>query len=234
MIAILLALALAAAPRADYPPPRPDREVTFARGSQGGWSMEGRTTVDEGYPGRPGSPGTEPTIRDMFCMVRRNGISVSILRGGGLGLGIEARVAENGRERRLRAFDLRAFVLDGATWEVHTRSPNDFTVRFTDVAYPRPELGPSHGQDQHLGVRRPPGNVWLHIGTLADDLLRARTLRLGFREDVADPEAWDNPVIWIDVPLDGLADALSWCRRAMASPNALRLHPDDIDRNMTR
>lgn len=227
MIPILLALAPAPAPQTANPPP-PEREVVFARGSQGDWAMEGLTIVVEGYPARPPDfPATEPTIRDMLCYARRNGLTVSIGREGGLGLGIAASVTENGRARRLRPFDLRSFLLDGATWEVRTLSERDFTERFIDVAYPGPDEGGSGIQDRHLGVRRPPGNVWLPIHVLADDLLRARMLRLGLREDVRDPEAGDeDPMVWIDVPLDGLAGALSWCQRAMASPNALRLRPD--------
>jgi hypothetical protein len=228
MIPLLFSLALAAAPQADYQPPPPARQVVFARGSRGAWSMEGRTVIDEGSPGRlPDFPATEPTIDAMYCFARRDGIEVSILREGGLGLGIEASVTENGRTRRLRAFDLRGFLLDGASWEVRTVSETDFTERFTDVAYAEPERWGSGGNDRQLVVRRPPGNVWLPISTLADDLLRGRMLRLGFREDVRDPPAGEeDPMVWIDVPLDGLAGALSWCQRAMASPNALRLHPD--------
>jgi hypothetical protein len=227
MIPLLLSLALAAAPQADYRPPPRDREVVFARGSQGGWSMEGLTVVSEGHPARTDFPATEPTIYGMYCFARRDGIEVSILREGGLGLGIEASVTENGRARRLRAFDLRAFLLDGASWEVRTLSETDFTERFTDVAYAEPERWGSGGNDRQLVVRRPPGNFWLPLSTLADDLLRGRMLRLGFREDVRTPDAGEEePMVWIEVPLDGLAGALSWCQRAMASPNALRLHPD--------
>jgi hypothetical protein len=228
MIPAVLAFALATAPQAGEPPLRHDPEIVFARGSQGGWSMEGRTAVREGYTGRPGIPATESTIRGMYCFARRRGIQVSIRREGGLGIDIQGSVTEEGRERRLRAFDLRAFVLDGTAFQVQTRSRNDFTERFTDAAYAEPELGPSNVKDRQLGVRRAPGVVWLPISTLADDLLHARMLRLGFREEVEDPDAWDTPMIWIDVPLDGLGDALSWCRMAMASPNALRFHPAEI------
>lgn len=230
MIPLLLSLALAGAAQADNPPPQPEREVVFARGSQGGWSTEGITIVVEGHPAWDTLPATEPTIRDMVCYARRNGLIVSIGRENGVGLGIEASVTENGRPRRLREFDLRTFMLDGATWEVRTLSENDFTERFIDVAYAEPEHGGSGIQDRHLGVRRPPGNVWLPIYVLADDLLRGRMLRLGFREEVRDPEAEreEDPMIWIDVPLGGLSEALSWCQAAMASPNALRLHPPGI------
>lgn len=232
MIPLLLGLALAAAPQADAPPP-PEPEVVFARGSQGGWSMEGRTVVVEGSPERPGFPATGPTIRDMFCLARRNGIAVSIPREGGLDLEIEAGVTENGRGRRLSAVDLRAFLLDGAAWEVQARSDSAFSGRFADVAYPGHEPRESDMMDRHLAVRRPPGNVWLPLGTLADDLLRARMLRLGFVETARDPAGEEHPMIWIDVPLGGLAGALGWCQRAMASPNALRLHPERADRAVT-
>ncbi|HVQ10075.1 MAG TPA: hypothetical protein VMS43_16750 [Allosphingosinicella sp.] len=232
MIAALLALTLAAAPQADAPPPPPppEPEVIFARGSRGSWSMEGRTVIVLGSPETPDFSATEPTIRDMFCLARRNGIKVSVLREGGLDLEIEAGIIENGRERRLSAVDLRALLLDGAAWEVKTRSESEFSGRLADVVYPDREPESAATTDRHLAVRRPPGNVWLPLGTLADDLLRARMLRLGFREEVRDPDAGEeDPMVWIDVPLDGLAGALSWCQRAMASPNALRLHPPGIE-----
>lgn len=230
MIAALLALALAAAPQADDQDP-PQREVTFARGSHLGWSMEGRTVVGEGDPGRPGFPRIEPTISEMYCLAKRNGIRADISREGGLTLVVEARVGDSGRERTLREDRLRAVLLDGTMWEVRLLSEGDFATQFTDVAYSGPDLGPGNVY-RNLAVRRPPGPVWLPLHTLADDLLRSRLLRLGF-SPAENPEMGrqEEPTIWVDVPLEGLTEALVWCQRAMASPAALRLHPEGVEQS---
>lgn len=227
MSALLLALTFAAA-QAGEPSWPLDREVVFARGSEGGWTLEALTAVNEGSPARNGFDATEPTISWMSCYARRNGLLLSLSREGSLGFGIEANIAGNGQERQLHGYDLRSLVLDGATWEVRAGAEHDFTERFTDISYPDAEFGVSSASDWQLYVRRPGLPVWLSIHDLADDLLRARRLRLGFREDVEEINAADQDVIWLDVPLDGLEGALGWCQRAMASPEALRLHPEGV------
>lgn len=231
MIATILALVLAA-PQGDPAPEPPAREIVFARGAQGAWSMEGRTIVHEGSPARLFAA-TEPTIDAMICGAGRNGLKVWVGRAGGLSIEIVGSVVENGRERRLRELDLRSLVLDGTMWEAQARSRHDFTERFSDVTYAEPELGFRQYSERTLTVRRPHLPVWLGIDTLADDLLRAHMLRLGFREQENSVEL-EEPMIWIDVPLDGLGDALSWCRRAMTLPNALRLNPDQPARDLPR
>jgi hypothetical protein len=227
MSALLLAMALAAG-QADGPPYPPDREVVFARGSQGGWTLEALTTVDEGSPGREGFPATQPTISQMGCSARRNGLAVSLSREGSLSFAIEANLSRRGRVRPLHGYDLRSLVLDGATWEVRAGVEHDFTERFTDIAYPDAEVGISSASDWQLNIRRPGLAAWLSIHDLADDLLHAHRLRLSFREDVEEVNAPGQDVIWIDVPLDGLEGALGWCQRIMASPEALRLHPQGV------
>ena len=229
MIAALLALAVAAGGAQTDDPEPPAREVVFARASHGGWSMEGRTVVNEGYAGRPGIPGTKPTIEGMYCFAERNGLHVQLHREYGLSLWFEARVRDNGVEHTLRDTRLRALVLDGTMWEAHLRSEGDFATRFTDVAYSGPGWGPANVY-RSLAVRRSPSPVWLPLSALADDLLRSRLLRLGFRpgeHDAAGRE--EDPMVWVDVPLDGLSEALVWCQRAMVSPAAFRLHPPGIE-----
>lgn len=236
MIAFFLAIAQAAAPQTSDAPFPPDREVVFARGAQGPWSMEGRSVIDEGYPGRDGNPGEEPTIHSIYCSAKRNGIAVEISRDPHLGLVIDAAVTRNGREHRLSPFDLRVIILDGATWEVRSMSDTDYTERFSNVVYAGPEEDHRGSNIRQVAVRRPPGDVWLPVSTLADELPGAILLRLGFREE-ENAEAQpvdDDPLIWIDVPLDGLGEALGWCQRAMASPNALRLNPTGVAQNPPR
>jgi hypothetical protein len=77
-----------------------------------------------------------------------------------------------------------------------------------------------------IAVRRGPGAPWFSADVLANELVRARRLRIGFVEHDRDPEPDEGPLLWAEMSLDGLDDALAWCNEAMNGERARLFHAD--------
>lgn len=206
MPGLLLAAMLAAAQQ-------PDRasSVVFARGHLDGWSMQATNVVDHGRSG--------PTINRMLCEIEREGVRVTTWRQGNISFIFEGSVTSGGREHQLLHSGVRALMVDQVSYDVERRDLGALTNRYTDVTYPESQLVYPPSGFFLLAVRRWGSDLWLHTGNITNELIEARRLRIGFRDGGA------GPMLWIEVPLTALPEALNWCRAAMASPNALRLHP---------
>ena len=215
MPAFLLAIMLAAAAQsAPVPAPAAMNNVVFARGALAGWSMKATNVIDNGPSG--------PVINRMLCEMERNGLRVMTWRHDDIGFtfgGPDGHVVSGGRRHRAGHGDVRALEIDGVSYEAERRNQGVLTDRFTDVLYPESQhVYPPNGF-YALALRRQGSTLWLDSSDLNNELIEARRLRVGFRENAR------GALLWIDVPLAGLAEGLGWCRAAMASPNALRLHP---------
>lgn len=206
MPGFLLAAMLAAAAQPPASAPRPN--ILFARGRLDGWSMRATNVVDDDRAG--------PTINRMLCEVEREGVSATTWRHGDISFAFGGGVGRGGRARRLLHSDVRALVIDGVRYEVERRADGALTDRYTDVVYPRSQSVYPPSGFFFLAVRRQGSDLWLSAGNIHNELIGARQLRIGFRA------GGSGPLIWIEVPLTGLAGALSWCHAAMASPDALR------------
>jgi hypothetical protein len=188
----------------------PHPNVVFARGHLNGWSMQATNVVDGG---------PSPTINRMLCQVEREGVSVMTWRQGNVSFHFGGNVVRGGRGQRLLYSNLRALVIDGVGYEAERRTDGTLTDRYTDVAYPESQIVYSPTEFFFLAMRRQGSDLWLAASNLNNELIGARRLRIGFRA------AETGPMLWIDVPMTGLPEALNWCQAAMTSPNALRLHP---------
>jgi hypothetical protein len=209
MPGLLLAAMLAAAAQPPVPAPHPN--VVFARGHLDGWSMRATSMIDD----RPSGP----VIDRMLCEIERNGVQVMTWRHGDAAFSFGGTIARGGREHRLGHESLRALVVDGVAYEVERRHRGALTDRYMDVPYPESQTVYPPSEFFSLAVRRQGSDLWLHAANIDNELIEARRLRVGFR----DAEA--GPMLWIEVPMTGLAGALGWCHAAMSSPDALRLHP---------
>lgn len=202
MQGLVLAALLAAAQQ-----PIPTSSVVFARGHLDGWSMHATNVVDHLPSG--------PIINRMLCQMERDGLRVMTWRQGNVSFAFEGLVATGGREHGR----VRALVVDGIRYEVERRDRGALTDRYTDVTYPESQhVYPPSGFFT-LAVRRRGSDLWLDTGNLANELIEARRLRVGFRPTET------GPMLWIEVPMTGLPAALNWCNAAMTSANASRLHP---------
>jgi hypothetical protein len=209
MPGLLLTAMLAAVQQLPELVPHPN--VVFARGHLNGWSMQATNVVDGGPSG--------PTISRMLCQVEREGVSVTTWRQGNVSFSFGGTVVRGGRGQRLPHPTLRALVVDGVSYEVERRASDELTDRYTDVAYPASQIVHSPSGFYSLAVRRQDSDLWLNLFDIGNELIAAQRLRVGFRAAEADP------MLWIDVPMTGLPEALNWCQAAMTSPNALRLRP---------
>jgi hypothetical protein len=191
--------------------PAPYSRLVFARGHLDGWSMKATNVIDHGRFG--------PTIDRMLCEVAREGVSVTTWRQGDVSFAFGGSVGRGGRERWLGHGSVRALVVDGISYEVERRQDGALTDRYTDVTYPDSQIVYSPNEFFYLAARRQGSDLWLSVSDIDNELIEARRLRVGFRE------AGAGPMLWIEVPLARLPEALNWCQAAMSSPAALRLHP---------
>lgn len=217
MIGLLAAATLAAAQPAAAPalPEDLPRKVIFARAMLDGWRVEALTDVD--------TVGGFPVIASAFCELKRSGLMLTTWGETGLGV----RFGDNSVEPELdfEARHIRRIGIDDAVWhyrDIDSRSGED---QFVNVAY-RP-FPPCHGcltaRSASIGMRRRAGDPWMSPGLLANALLGARVLRIGFRQE-GEHGRPAPPMLWAEVPLVGLDRAIAWCREALASEGARRFH----------
>jgi hypothetical protein len=229
MIGLLAAAALAAAQPATAPAPPEDlpRRVIFARTRQDGWRLEAKTDIDE--------VAGLPIIESAYCEMKRSGLSVTTWIDAGLWI----RFGDSAVEPDLdfRPENIRRIGLDDRIWEYRSVRTGYDRDQFRNIAYPPPP-DPCGGRRGHnlilygcpigvissdQGIRRRAGRPWLAPELLANDFLRARTLRIGFQDPEA-PEGRAGPMLWAEIPLTGLTRAIAWCRGVLASEGARRFH----------
>lgn len=227
MIAMLLAAALAADPPAAAGT-IPD-SVTIGETVQDGWRLKAETIVQHNGDGLP-------TIYAMRCDATRNGLAVRTFRDGGVSIEIKGGVPdEEGDDFGFT--NVERLELDGQVYEARW-GERGLPWEFTDVDYPkqppRQELPPGmldapipvmEAAGGFLAVRRPGEAQWHDVGMLADEVTRARRLRIIFRGSFWYHDAHE-PLHELAVPLGRLGAAPAWCRAAMGSERALRLHPE--------
>lgn len=206
-------LALATQPLAD---PHPERERTLAETQLGDWELWARMDIDHS--------GAQPVIQDIVCEMDRRGLRLATGIVGGLRVTLKTNDAFNKR-------DVRAIGLGDIVWEYRWRSSEPAEWQFADVAYPaRPVIDTPcdsiHGTCMVVEngtplIRRSAGEPWLLLDTLANELLRARTLRVGVADRPADDQA---ALRWVELSLDGLPEGLAWCQAAMRAEGGHRLN----------
>jgi hypothetical protein len=213
MIGLALAAAIAAAQPA--PAERLPYSVVFARERLGPWRVDARTLVED-VAGLPMISSTE-------CRVERPGLSLVTWQDGGLSL----QLAGGNREMDLHfgSEDIRRVALDERVWAVRWVTDPDDVDQFRDVTYPPPPPCPGciAARSGSWRMQRRPRDPWLPYGTLTNELLEARMLRIGFVGEAEDGGR-EGPLLWASVPLTGLGEALAWCRAAMASERARLFH----------
>jgi hypothetical protein len=206
-------LALATQPLADS---HPERECTLAEAQIGDWELWARMEIDQS--------GAQPVIQDIVCEMERSWLELTTGIVGGLRVTLENNDA-------FRRRDVRAIGLGEIIWEYRWRSSEAAAWRFADVAYPaQPVIDTPcdsiHGTCMVVEngtplIRRSAGEPWLPLDTLGNELLRARTLRVGVTDHPADDRA---ALRWIELPLDTLPEALAWCQAAMRADGVRRLN----------
>jgi hypothetical protein len=219
MIGLLAAAALAAAQPAAAPAPPEDlpRRVIFARTRLDGWRVEAKTDVDD--------VGGFPIVESAYCEIKRGGLAITTWIDAGLWI----RLGDTSVEPDLgfRNENIRRIVLDDRAWDYRWRRTRYERNHFRNLTYPPPPAPCGYGcigafsYDQ--AIRRRPGQPWLAPELLGNEFLRARMLRIGFRDPDA-PEGRPGPMLWAEIPLTGLDRAIAWCRSALGSEAARRFH----------
>jgi hypothetical protein len=226
MSGLLLAAALIAAqPAAAQPAPAAPAapaslpySVTFARTGLGPWKIEAKTIVDD-------TTGL-PMIETARCDIERDGLELSTWPQGGIWFRLEGSIGPTGLGFGSSA--IRRVGFDGDVWELRWIEAARPFERFVDVDYPpTPTPEPCYGCVSttygHWASRRRPGDPYFTPQVLANRLVQAGAVRIGFQEE-ADEGAARGPMLWAEIPLAGLDGALAWCREAMASDRSLRFH----------
>ncbi|HEU0098636.1 MAG TPA: hypothetical protein VFQ67_07655 [Allosphingosinicella sp.] len=231
MSALLAALAAwQATAQAEEPAkPRLPYSIEFARAQIGAWEAEASSYVED-------ETGV-PMLGYLFCEIRRSGVMLRTWREGHLyiyfgGYNLKSEMPELG----VGAAEVRRIELDGSGWEYRWlgRWPED--RQFADLSYPPPPRPPANLDPIHhpigkalsgwIAVRRGPGSPWVSANVLANRLVRARRLRIGYVEEDRDPEPDEGPLLWAEMSLDGLGDAFAWCDSAMDGDRARHFHAD--------
>ncbi|HEV7658535.1 MAG TPA: hypothetical protein VGO55_01695 [Allosphingosinicella sp.] len=224
-----IAAAQPAAPAAAPAPPaqreRLPREVIFARARQNGWRLEAKTEVDD--------VGGFPIIENAYCEIKRSGLAITTWGDSGLWVRFGDTSVEPGLGFRDR--HMKRIALDNVVWD-YRWSPSSYDrSHFRNVIYP-PLPDPCGGRRGHdiilygcggnvtsfsQGIRRRAGRPWLAPELLGNEFLGARRLRIGFQDPDGDGR---GPMLWAEIPLTGLREAIRWCRGALASEGARRFH----------
>jgi len=231
MSALLAALAAWQAPaQAEEPAkPRLPYSIEFARTQIGPWEVEASSYVED-------ETGV-PMLGARFCEIRRSGIMLKTWREGQLsiyfgGYNLKSDLPELG----IRAEEVRKIELDGSSWEYRWLGRWAKNRQFADLSYPPPPGPPANWDHIHhpimealsgwIAVRRGPGSPWFGADVLANELVRARRLRIGYVADDRDPEPDEGPLLWAEMSLDGLGEAFAWCNQAMNGERARLFHAD--------
>lgn len=210
--ALALLLAAQATPAL---PDRLPRRVISARERVAGWRLEAYTDVHE--------VGGYPMIARSLCEMTRSGLKLATWPDGGL----EVNLADNSEEPELdfEREDIRRIALDDDAWEYRWERLDERFNQFSNVAYPPPAPCPGCIPVIHSSERlRRPGGPWFSRDMLANHFLRARTLRIGFQVRDRNDDRVPGPMLWAEIPLGGLGEALGWCRSALGSEAARRFH----------
>jgi hypothetical protein len=202
MIAAALAVILAFGAQASANAPAPT-EFVAGRGRLGGWRMEAVTVVEAEEP--------PPVIGNGRCTIRGRGLRLVVPRsyGGSLEIG--------GNGLPFAPSDIVAIALGGRVYETRMRPIPFVRARYSDVAYPPDHADPAAAGpvETALGVRPGPGDPWVNVAMLLDDLLEVRSI--GIRYRTRDGEARTR------LSVAGLGGAIRWCRRAFDSDRARTL-----------
>lgn len=218
-------LALAATPGALAQDEIP-REIELAEAEVAGWWLDAWIETDSvTYPGR-----ALPVIGAVVCLMEHEQglLEIRLYNLGGVSLHL--------RDGEQEASEITSLQLGDTTWE-YRESWTNADREFLDVDYPPPPTsepcGGFKGHDIILygcprvakasapRVRRSADEPWLGVSTLANELFRARSLRIGYRSD----EAAEGETREVEVSLDGLEQATAWCQATLQSDAARRLRP---------
>ena len=201
MTAAALLFVLAAAAQAGAAAPVP-AEVPVAGAARGGWRMALVTIVD--------SSGPLPVIGGTRCTLRRAGVEIVI------GRNLSVRVG--GPAIEIAVADIVALELGGKVYETRTLPTSIPTERYRDVDYPPGFADPATPPGENvLAVRRDPGQPWLVVHTLINELVEAPALAIRHRAR--------SGAARVRLPLAGLGRALRWCETMSESDRARRLRP---------
>jgi hypothetical protein len=199
---------------------------TFAQEEFSGWRTEATTEIrrQRFNEGRD----VPPVVADVRCRAERNGISVTVDRRGTHGIEFGGRLDIDGDGEEDDAFQddqVHSLRIGRRSYQAKIVYTAFFPWRFRDVIYPGDSgvdtiipLVPSR-----LAVRSSATAPWLDVLTLLDDLLEARSVRIGYGEIV---DGQVPSMSYFDVPLRGLGPALAWCDRQIHSDRAYRLPAD--------
>jgi hypothetical protein len=198
MAGIALTALLAAAAQSEAP-----RELPIGSAVLGGWQLAAVTIVGE-QDGRP-------VIGDKRCTIRRTGLELIIP----LEQPIAFRLAGPGTG--FAEADIAAIALDDRVYAARIVSDHRLS-RYRDVDYPPAQVQiPVPEPVVTLGVQGAPGQPFLHVASLLNEMLAARRLTLRYRRAGGNEGRFE-------IPLTGFGRALSWCQTAFASDRARRLH----------
>ncbi len=215
-VSALFAAALLALATQAPEDPLPERERTLGEARIGDWEVWAMMNIDHSGP--------QPVIQDIVCDMEHRGLKLTTGIVGGLRIYFENYDAFQRR-------DVRAIGLGDSVWEYRWKSYEPSEWQFSDVVYPaRPVIDAPcdgiHGNCMVVEngtplIRRSAGEPWLSVDTLANEVLRATTLRVGVQDHFADDPA---AIRWVELSLDGLSAALAWCQTAMRADGGRRLN----------
>ena len=195
MTAAALFAMLAAAAQGEAP-----RELPIGSAARGGWQLAAVTIVGE----RDG----RPVIDDKRCTIRRRGFELIIP----LRQLVVFRLAGPG----FAEADIAAVALDGRAYAARIVSDHRLS-HYRDIDYSAVQATPTIPEPATtLGVQGAPGEPFLHVVSLLNEMLDARRLTIRYRRPGGEGR--------FEIPLTGFARALAWCHRAMESDRARRLH----------
>lgn len=228
----LLAAALAVQAAEDPAKRRLPYSIEFARGQIGAWQVEAKSLVEDatGMPMR----GT------VSCDMRRSGVMLTTWREGQLSVYLGGyNLSGDQLELGVSPNEVRRVEIDGSAWDYRWLGRWREDSQFSDLDYPpAPHKYPPGWDIIHypvmealsgwIAVRRGPGRPWFGADVLANELVRARRLRIGFVDQDRDPKPDEGPLYWAELPLDDLRDAFDWCSQAMHGERA-RLFEADLD-----
>lgn len=222
-IAFLVSLlALAATPSALAQDEIP-REIQLAEAEVAGWRLDAWIETDTvTYPDGP-----LPVIGSVVCLMEHEKglLEIRLYNLGGVSLHL--------RDGEHEASEITSLQLGDTTWE-YRESWTEADRQFADVDYPPPRVvepcGGRKGHDIILygcgvakasapRVRRSADEPWLGLTTLANELYRAPSIRIGYGPG----DAGEEETREVEVPLDGLKQATAWCETTFQSDAARRL-----------